>query len=87
MITNGDQKDFPEEVKVVQVPGTEPGNEWMQPLMDYAPAALLAGYCCTLAGRKVFNEYDPIAKEYNGSGKYFADGNRTMKTSKIEIFS
>lgn len=86
VFTNGDQKDFPEEVKVVQVPGTEPGNEWMQPLMDYAPAALLAGYCCTLAGRKFFNEYDPIAKEYNGSGKYFADGIRTMKTSKIEIF-
>ena len=86
VITNGEKKDFPEEVQVVRIPGTEPGNEWMQPMMDYAPAALLAGYCCTLAGRKFFNEYDPIAKEYNGSGAYFAEGVRTMKNSKIEIF-
>ncbi|HJC48924.1 MAG TPA: SIS domain-containing protein [Candidatus Lachnoclostridium pullistercoris] len=86
VITNGDKKDFPEEARVVRIPAAKPGNEWMQPMMDYAPAALLAGYCCTLAGRKFFNEYDPIAGEYNGSGKYFAEGIRTMKNSEIKIF-
>lgn len=86
VITNGEKGDFPEGARVVQVPRAEAGNEWMQTLMDYAPAALLAGYCCTLAGRKFFNEYDPIAKEYNGEGKYFAEGIRTMKNSEIKIF-
>ncbi len=86
VITNGDIKDFPEQANVVNIPETKPGFEWMLPLMDYSPAALLAGYCCTLADRKFFNEYDPKAKEYNGSGKYFADGTRTMKNSKIEIY-
>lgn len=86
VITNGNESDFPEEAHVVRIPETGKGSEWMQPLMDYAPAALLAGYCCTLAGRKFFNEYDPVEKAYNGSGKYFAEGIRTMKNSEIRIF-
>lgn len=86
IITNGEREDFPEGAHVVILPKTEAGDEWMQPMMDYAPAALLAGYCCTLAGRKFFNEYDPIAGEYNGTGAYFAEGVRTMKNSEIQVY-
>ena len=53
--------------------------------MNYAPAAILSGYCCTLSGRKFFNEYDPIAGEYNGSGRYFDKKLMTTGSSAIEI--
>ena len=85
VVTNADENEFCEGAHVCRIPEPPQGFEWLMPLMDYAPAALLAGYCCALAGRKFFNEYDPIANEYNGGGVYFNRDIMTMSTSKIEI--
>ena len=85
VITNAHEGEFPKEASICRIPEAPKGFEWLMPLMDYAPAALLAGYCCTLAGRKFFNEYDPIAKAYNGGGIFFNKNIMTMSTSKIEV--
>lgn len=86
VITNAGQEEFPGNATVCTLPDTPEKFEWLMPLMDYAPVAILAGYCCTLAGRKFFNEYDPIAKEYNGGGRYFNRDIMTMSSSKVEIY-
>ena len=85
VITNAEKSEFCENITVCTIPNTPEDYEWLMPLMDFVPAAILSGYCCTLAGRKFFNEYDPIAKEYNGGGRFFNKEIMTMGTSKIEI--
>lgn len=85
VITNGAQSDFPKEAHVCRIPDTPKEFRWLMPLMDYAPAAILAGYCAVLAGRKFFNEYDPIAHVYNGGNVFFNQEIMTMKNSVIEV--
>ncbi len=86
VITNADKSQFVEGVTVCTLPEAPAGFEWLLPLMDYAPAALLASYCCTLAGRKYFNAYDPFTNIYDRSVKYFDANVLTMASSKVEIF-
>lgn len=85
VITNGAPSDFPPQAHVCRIPDTPPEYRWLMPLMDYAPAAILAGYCALLGGRKFFNEYDPIAHVYNGGNVFFNQEIMTMKNSVIEI--
>lgn len=86
VIANAPKEEFAEGVEVCTLPQAPEGFEWLLPLMDFVPAALLAGFCSTLAGRKFFNEYDPIAKEYNGGGQYFNREIMTMSSSEIKIY-
>lgn len=85
VITNAEKEEFDDRAEVCEIPDTPTGYEWLAPLMNYAPAAILSGYCCTLSGRKFFNEYDPIVGEYNGSGRYFDKKLMTTGSSAIEI--
>lgn len=85
VIGNADASEFEKGAVVCRIPDTPRGFEWLITLMDYAPAALLASYCSTLAGRKFFNEFDPIALEYNGGGTFFNREIMNTSTSKIEI--
>lgn len=85
VITNASPTNFPASAVVCRLPEAPGGFEWMMPLMDYVPVSLLAGYCCTMANRRFFNEYDPIAKAFTGSGKYFNKEIMTISTSKVEI--
>lgn len=85
IITNGSPSDFPREAHVCRIPDTPREYRWLMPLMDYAPGAILAGYCAVLGGRKFFNEYDPIAHVYNGGNVFFNQEIMTMKSSVIEI--
>lgn len=86
VVTNADKSLFPEEANVCIVPETREGYEWMLPLMDYVPAAILAGYCSTLGGRKFFNVYNPATNKYDGEMKFFDQNNMTTSNSKIEIY-
>ena len=85
VITNADVSEFEEGAVVCRIPETPKGFEWLMPLMDYVPVTLLAGYCSTLAGRKFFNEYDPMTLEHTGEGIFFNRDIMNMSTSKIEI--
>ncbi len=85
VVTNADKSAFVDGVTVCTLPDTPEGFEWLMPLMDYVPAALLASYCCTLAGRKYFNAYDPFTNVYDRSGKFMNPDTLTMSSSKIEI--
>lgn len=54
VVTNADAKLFDEGVEVCRLPDTPAGYEWLMPLMDYAPASILAGYVTTLKGEPFF---------------------------------
>lgn len=86
VITDADPACFPAGATVCTIPSTPAGFAWLAPVMDYAPASILAGYCCTLASRKFFNAYDPATNVYDRSGVFFADGVMTTGTSQIEIY-
>lgn len=86
VVTNADKSAFIDGVTVCTLPETPKGFEWLMPFMDYVPATLLASYCCTLAGRKYFNAYDPFTNVYDRSVKFFDPSVVTMSSSKVEIF-
>lgn len=85
VITNEQDGGFPEDVHVCRIPAPPETYGFLTPLMDYGPAAVLAGYCAVLGGRKFFNEYDVTARVYNGGGIFMNPDIMTMKNSKIEI--
>lgn len=86
VITNGNKGEFSEGAVVCKIPDTPEGFEWLGPLMEWAPAALLAGYCAALAGRKFFNEFNLKSGEWDGGGVFLNKDIMTTSSSKIEIF-
>ncbi len=86
VVTNANKSEFIDGVTVCTLPEAPKGFEWLLPMMDYVPASILASYCCTLAGRKYFNAYDPFTNVYDRSVKYFDSSILTMSSSKVEIF-
>lgn len=83
VITDTDE-DFGEGANVMRLPKTPEGFEWLRPLMDYCPAALLAGYISELGGRDYFNSFETGTYLRVSDSKFFAPGTMTLKTSKIE---
>lgn len=84
VVTNGDAEDFAPGAVICRVPQTPEGYQWLLPLMDYVPAALLAGYLSRLQGEPFFRG---AFQEQTVSENPFA--NRacyTMSSSKVEIF-
>lgn len=86
VVTNADAELFDEGVEVCRLPDTPAGYEWLMPLMDYAPASILAGYVTTLKGEPFFRRAllpdgtpDP-ANPFANRECY------TMSSSKIELY-
>ena len=77
LITNGTGEDYnvPAGVKVCTLPKAPQGYEFMLPLLDYLPNAILAGYMSTLMGESFFR----------GGGVWAEEGVGTIRTSKIEV--
>ncbi|MEH7236415.1 hypothetical protein [Bacillus sp. JJ1562] len=74
VITNAEKESFIEGVTVCKLPDTPDSFEWLQPLMDYVPIALLTGYIAKMNQLDYFmgSSLDPEVL--------------TLSTSKIEIF-
>lgn len=85
VITNAKRSEFCENVTVCTVPEAPEGYEWLLPLMDFAPAAILSGYCSAVGGRRFFNMFDAVTGEKTGEGRFFDKELMTLGTSKIEI--
>lgn len=77
LVTNGRRQDFgaPESVQVCQVPKTPAGFEFLLPLMDYLPLAVLAGYVSALTGEPFFR----------GGGVWASEGASSIRTSRITV--
>ncbi|MGI5888131.1 MAG: hypothetical protein ACOX6J_01980 [Oscillospiraceae bacterium] len=84
VVTNSDD-EFAEGAEVVRIPKAPEGYEWVMPLMEYVPDALLAGYCATLGGRKNFVQYDPMTKEYDKESLHSKPNAMTIGTSEVQI--
>lgn len=85
VVTNGPKEDFPVEAQVCRIPEAPEGFAWLLPLMDYVPAALLAGYVSAMQKEPFFRG----AFQGNGSdaeNPFTNLENYTLSTSKIEIF-
>jgi len=82
VITDADD-DFGPDVTKIILPVTPAGFPWLRPLMDYVPAALLAGYIAEVGERKYFNSYMAHTFARDAESKFFAPGTLTLKTSMI----
>ena len=84
LVITDKEDDFGEGVKVICLPQAPEGFDWLRPLMDYTPAALLAGYVSELGGRRYFNSFETGTYQRVEDSKFFAPGTMTLKDSKIE---
>ena len=84
LVITDEDDDFGPNVTKIVIPKTPAGFLWLRPLMDYIPAALLAGYISGIGERKYFNTFMPNTFERDAESKFFAPGTLTLKTSKIE---
>lgn len=77
VIANGARDDFqlPEQVEFCNVPETSEGFEFLLPLMNYIPGAILAGYVSMLTDEPFFR----------GGGVWAFPGNNTIRSSTIEV--
>lgn len=77
LIANGTKEDFgiTQEINLCTVPEAPEGYEFLLPLMNYVPGALLAGYLSTMTGEPFFR----------GGGIWSQPGNNTIRISKLEI--
>ncbi|MEH7236418.1 SIS domain-containing protein [Bacillus sp. JJ1562] len=77
VITNGTKEDFdiPEEVNVCSIPQAPSGYEFLSPVMNYLPGAILASYISHLLKEPYFR----------GDGIWAQEGVGTIKNSEIEI--
>ncbi len=86
VVTNGLAQDFSPKAVVCQIPKTPAGYEWLLPLTDYVPAALLAGYVTELQ-KENFSQVQEVSDDISHLNKHSFDGSgMTINTSKIEIF-
>lgn len=86
IVTNSEADVFEKGAEVCTLPEAPAGFEWLMPLMDYIPAAILAGYITVLSGEPFFRrfllpEYTPIANTPFANRECF-----TFSNSKIEIY-
>lgn len=78
LISNGTQKDFgaDENITELTVPCTPEGYEFLLPLLNFIPGAILASYVSELIGEPYFRA---------GKGHWGEEGIGTIKTSQVII--
>lgn len=86
VVTNCADKVFADGVEVCVLPETPEGFEWLMPLMDYAPASILAGYITTLSGEPFFRRLNVTTGEMVEDTPFANRECFTMGNSKIEIY-
>jgi fructoselysine-6-P-deglycase FrlB-like protein len=86
VITNADAGLFPDGAEVVILPETPKGYEWLMPLMDYVPAALIAGYIAKLQNVPFFRSAILPDGTPDMSDPFTNRSCYTMANSKIEIY-
>ena len=76
-IANGSEEDFGihGSVTLCRVPDAPKGYEFLLPMLNYVPGAILAGYLSTLTGEPFFR----------GGGVWSQPGNNTIRTSSIQV--
>ena len=76
-IANGSEEDFGihGSVTLCRVPDAPKGHEFLLPMLNYVPGAILAGYLSTLTGEPFFR----------GGGVWSQPGNNTIRTSSIQV--
>lgn len=76
-IANGSEKDFGinGSVALCRIPDAPEGYEFLLPMLNYVPGAILAGYLSTLIGEPFFR----------GGGVWSQPGNNTIRTSRIQV--
>lgn len=84
VVTNGEPGEFAPGAVVCQIPNTPEGFEWLLPLMDFAPAALLAGYLSALQKEPFFR--GAFQEQVEQDNPFANRACYTMSSSKIEIF-
>lgn len=77
LITNGTKEDFgiTGDLTVCRVPDAPKGYDFLLPMMNYLPGALLAGYFSTMTQEPFFR----------GGGIWSQPGNNTIRTSQIQV--
>lgn len=66
VVSDASKDQFPETAVVCMIPATPRGGEWLAPLMDFIPGALVSAYCAALADRLFFaGRYDFRTKSWN----------------------
>lgn len=77
LVANGTKEDFgiTADLTLCQVPTAPVGYEFLLPLLNYLPGAMLAGYLSALRKEPFFR----------GGGVWAAPGASSIRTSKIEI--
>lgn len=86
VVTNAGADAFAEGIEVCTLPDAPAGFGWLLPLMDFTPAALLAGYLAELQGEKYFRMAFAADGTPDRSNPYFNPETLTLGTSKIEIY-
>lgn len=86
IVTNNADNVFGNNNEICILPDTPEGFEWLMPLMDFVPAAILAGYITVLSGEPFFRrfrlpEYTPITDTPFANRECF-----TFSNSRIEIY-
>lgn len=69
----------------VVLPAPPEHFDWLRIFIEYAPAALLAGYCATVRNHAFFNEFDPKTSEQIGDGSFFNKDLMTTGSSEVVI--
>lgn len=86
VVTNADAGAFESGVEVCRLPETPDGYEWLMPLMDYAPASILAGYITCLSGEPFFRRNLLPDGSPDPSNPFANRACFTMGNSKVEIY-
>lgn len=86
VITNALASSFIEGVEVCTVPDAPAGFEWLLPLMDFTPAALLASYIAQLQGENYFRTTYKSDGTPDSANPFFNPKTFTLSTSKVEIY-
>lgn len=86
VVSSADPEIFHSGAEVCQLPSTPKGYEWLQPLMDYIPAALLSGYHSVLQNESFFRRYTSSDGEVIPNNPFANPDCYTLNTSNIEIY-
>lgn len=85
VISNAATGAFASGVTVCTLPENSEEYNWLLPLMDFTPAALLAGYLAAFKGRNYFRMTTDGAGDIDFNNPYWSPSVSTLKSSAIEI--
>jgi glucosamine 6-phosphate synthetase-like amidotransferase/phosphosugar isomerase protein len=77
LVANGTAEDYdlPDSAAFCNVPDAPDGYDFLMPLLNYVPGAILAGYISRFTEEPFFR----------GGGVWAQPGNNTIRTSKVEV--